>query len=137
MEGQAMTDEPPGGTPAETPRAAPEPPPQDPFLPPKIVYGLYALGYFVGITALAGVIYAYLERGKNPEVDSHLTFQIETFWYSLLIFFAGILTAFIVVGLFILLFLLVWGLTRVISGFVLANDGKPVSGTRFLGMIAQ
>jgi uncharacterized membrane protein len=106
-------------------------------LPPKIVYGLYALGYFVGITALAGVIYAYLERGKNPEVDSHLTFQIETFWYSLLIFFAGILTAFIVVGLFILLFLLVWGLTRVISGFVLANDGKPVSGTRFLGMIAQ
>ncbi len=104
-----MTDEPPGGTPAETPRAAPEPPPQDPFLPPKIVYGLYALGYFVGITGacrghlcLSGTWQEPGGRQPSDLSDRNLLVQPADF-------FAGILTAFIVVGLFILLFLLVWG----------------------------
>jgi uncharacterized membrane protein len=106
------------------------------LMPAKIIYGLYAAGYFVGITSLAGVIYAYISRGKDPIVDTHLTFQIRTFWISFLIGLIALVTIFIGIGIFILLFLLVWGLTRIISGFLLANDGKPISGTKYLGILA-
>ena len=32
--------------------------------------------------------------------------------------------------------LAVWGLIRVVSGFLLANDGKPISGTKYWGVMA-
>ncbi|MBT9386278.1 hypothetical protein KM176_20580 [Pseudooceanicola sp. CBS1P-1] len=106
------------------------------FMPPKIIYGLYAVGYFVGITYLAGVIFAYISKGKDEVVDTHLRFQIRTFWISLLISILSLITLFIGIGVILYLFLLVWGLTRIISGFLLANEGKPVSGSRYLGILA-
>lgn len=109
---------------------------KDPLMPPKIVYGLYALGYFVGITSLAGVIYAYLSKGQHTLADSHLLFQIRTFWISLAIALVGLVTAFIGIGILVFVFLLVWGLTRIISGFLLLNDGKPITGTKYAGMLA-
>lgn len=113
------------------------PAPSDPLLNVKIVYGLYAVGYFVGLTSIVGVIYAYISRGKSDVADTHLTFQIRTFWISLAAAIVGLLTTIVVVGFFILIGLFVWGLVRIISGFVLANDGKPVSGTKFMGALAQ
>ncbi len=106
------------------------------LMPPKIIYGLYAVGYFIGITSLAGIIYAYLSRGNNSVADTHLTFQIRTFWISLAIALAGFITAIIGVGFIIFIFLLVWGLARIISGFLLAIEEKPIQGTRFLGVVA-
>lgn len=112
------------------------PPAADKFMTAKIIYGLYAIGYLIGITQLAGVIYAYLARGKDPELDTHLQFQIRTFWIGLGVAVLGALTLFIGVGFLIFLFLVVWGLTRIISGFLLANDRKPVVGTKYLGLVA-
>ncbi|WP_295044247.1 hypothetical protein [uncultured Paracoccus sp.] len=106
------------------------------FTPAKIVYGLYAIGYIVAITTVVGVVYAYVTRGRNPVVDTHLTFLIRTFWISLGIALLAVLTLWIGIGFLIWGFLAVWGLIRVISGFLLANDGKPVSGTKYLGMMA-
>ncbi len=108
----------------------------DPLLPPKIVYALYAVGYIVGITTLAGVIYAYIARGKDEVADTHLTFQIRTFWISLGLAILGLVTMFIFIGILVFIFLLVWGLGRIISGFVLLNDKKPISGSKLLGIIA-
>lgn len=106
-------------------------------MPPKIIYGLYAVGYFVAITSLAGVIYAYLSRGKSELADTHLRFQIRTFWIGFAIALAAMITTFAFgIGLLVFVFLLVWGLTRTISGFVLANDGKPISGTKYAGILA-
>lgn len=104
--------------------------------PAKIVYGLYAVGYAVAITTLAGVVYAYMARGQDAVLDSHLTFQIRTFWISLLIAVVALVTMLIGIGFLIWAFLVVWGLIRVISGFLLAHDGKPVSGTKYWGMMA-
>ena len=106
------------------------------LMPAKLIYGLFALGYFVGITTLAGVVFAYLSRGKSEVLDSHLRFQIRTFWLSLLIAVIGFITLFIGVGMIILMFLVVWGFVRLISGFLLANDGKPVTGTKYWGILA-
>ncbi|WCQ98059.1 DUF4870 family protein [Paracoccus aestuarii] len=110
--------------------------PERNLTPAKIVYGLYAIGYLVAITALAGLVYAYFSRGRDAVLDSHLTFQIRTFWISLAIALLAAVTMLIGIGVLIWAFLTVWGLVRVISGFLLANDGKPVTGTRYLGMMA-
>lgn len=119
-----------------TPTQPPAPASKDPLLPVKIVYGLYAVGYFVGLTSLAGLIYAYITRGSDPVADSHFTFQIRTFWIGLGIGIVAALLLAIGIGVLVWIFLVVWGLTRVISGFVLANDGKPISGTKYAGILA-
>lgn len=106
------------------------------LMPAKIVYGLYAIGYAVALTTLAGVIYAYASRGKDAVLDSHLTFQIRTFWISLAIAVLALITMVVGIGFLIWAFLAVWGLLRVVSGFLLAHDGKPVSGTKYWGMMA-
>ncbi len=103
------------------------------MMPAKIVYGLYALGYFVAFTSVAGVIYAYMARGREAVLDTHLEFQIRTFWISLAISALAFVTMLIGIGFLIWAFLAVWGLIRVVSGFLQA---KPVTGTRYLGMMA-
>ncbi|WP_424975202.1 DUF4870 family protein [Dinoroseobacter sp. S124A] len=122
--------------PTTTPPPAPAPASKDPLLPVKIVYGLYAVGYFVGLTSLAGLIYAYITRGSDPVADSHFTFQIRTFWIGLGLAIVAVVLLAVGIGFFVWLFLVVWGLTRVISGFVLANDGRPISGTKYAGILA-
>lgn len=102
----------------------------------KVIYALYAIGYFIPVTALAGVVFAYLARGRGEVLDSHLRFQIRTFWISILIGFVAIITLVIGIGFLIWGFLAIWGLVRVISGYLLANDGKPVSGSQAFGIIA-
>lgn len=113
-----------------TPTATPD------LMPAKIVYGLYAVGYVVALTALVGVVYAYVARGKDPVLDSHLTFQIRTFWISLAFALLALVTMIVGIGFLIWAFLAIWGLIRVISGFLLANDGKPITGTKHFGIMA-
>ncbi len=106
------------------------------LMPAKIIYGLYAVGYLVALTTLAGVVYAYMSRGKNAVLDTHLRFQIRTFWISLLLAVIGMVTMMVGIGFLVWAFLAVWGLIRVVSGFLLANDGKPISGTKYWGVMA-
>lgn len=106
------------------------------LMPAKIIYGLYAVGYLVALTTLAGVVYAYMSRGKDAVLDSHLRFQIRTFWISLLLAVVGMVTMMVGIGFLVWAFLAVWGLIRVVSGFLLANDGKPISGTKYWGVMA-
>ena len=107
------------------------------LMPAKIIYGLYAVGYLVALTTLAGVVYAYMSRGKNAVLDTHLRFQIRTFWISLLLAVIGMVTMMVGIGFLVWAFLAVWGLIRVVSGFLLANDGKPISGTKYWGVMAH
>ena len=110
--------------------------PQNDLMPAKVVYGLFAVGYLVALTTLAGVVYAYMSRGQNAVLDSHLRFQIRTFWISLLIGLIAMITMMIGIGFLIWAFLAVWGLVRVISGFLLANEGRPISGSKYWGVMA-
>ena len=51
-----------------------------------IVYVLQALSLFVGLTSIAGVILNYVKRGslQSEVVKSHFSFQIRTFWWTVL-----------------------------------------------------
>ncbi len=51
-----------------------------------VIYALQAMGIFVGITFLFAIIMNYIKRSDvaNTWLASHFTWQIRTFWYSLL-----------------------------------------------------
>lgn len=101
--------------------------PGDEFGTAKLVYILYFIGFVIGITAIAGVIVAYLKRSEaTPAAASHLTYLIRTFWIGILFGVIGAITTFILIGVLVLLATLVWLLIRLIKGFMLAMDGKPV-----------
>ena len=103
----------------------------------KIVYVLYLASLVFGITGLIGLIVAYVNQAQANEVEAaHFRFQIRTFWISLLIGLVAVITMVIGIGFLIWIFLAIWGVSRVLSGFLLANDGKPVTGTKYWGMMA-
>lgn len=63
-------------------------------------YILYILGFFTGITAVVGVVLAYMRRGGTyGAVRSHLDWQIRIFWHCVMAFVAiGVLHA-VIIGL--------------------------------------
>ncbi|MBA4211056.1 MAG: hypothetical protein C0454_16145 [Parvibaculum sp.] len=94
----------------------------------KLVYILYFISVVVGITAVAGVIVAYLKRNGAPAIAaSHYTFQIRTFWIGLLFAVISAVTAVIGIGVLLAIATLVWYLVRAIKGFMLSLDGKPIA----------
>jgi uncharacterized membrane protein len=68
------------------------------------VYILYLVSFFTGITALAGVIIAYMQVSRSDQISrSHFRFQIRTFWIGLLYLVIGGITTFVLVGALILI----------------------------------
>jgi len=101
--------------------------------------GFPAIAPLMGIVGIAGVIVAYVKRddARGTWVESHLRWLIRTFWYSLL---WGVIGGIIFVLLFIV-FLLgpvlafaiwaaasIWVIYRVIRGYLLFNQSKPIPG---------
>jgi len=83
----------------------------------NIIYILYLASIVVGITAIIGVIMAYVNRSGAPEwVQSHYRFQIRTFWIGLLLGVVGLVTTIILIGWLIILFYLIWLIVRCVKG---------------------
>src|SRR4051812_42657995 len=82
-----------------------------------VVYVLYFVGYFTGITALVGVIIAHVQVGDaDPLLKSHYQFLIRTFWIGLLYLVVGWVLTFILIGFAVLLWWFIWSLVRNIKG---------------------
>ena len=93
-----------------------------------LIYALQAIGYFIGITAVVAVIMNYVKKSdvEGTWLESHFNWQIKTFWFSILWFVVGLLTAIFIVGYFILLANWVWGIYRIVKGWLALNDNKPM-----------
>jgi uncharacterized membrane protein len=93
-----------------------------------LVYGLQAASMLVGVTLFAGVIINYLRRSQvaGTWLESHFTWQIRTFWWSLAWCVVGIATAIVLVGLFILCASAVWFVYRIVRGWTELNEGRPM-----------
>jgi len=90
-----------------------------------VVYILYLVALAIGVTALIGLIMAYIYRDGAPYwVRTHYHFQIRTFWIGVLFVLVGVVTSFIVVGWFVLLFWLVWLVVRCVKGLKLLGEGR-------------
>ena len=92
------------------------------------VYILYLVGFLTGITALIGVIIAYLQRDKTDQIGrSHFQFQITTFWVGLLYLIVGAITAHFAIGALIIIWWFVWTIIRCVKGLLALNESKPIA----------
>ncbi|GGK45828.1 DUF4870 family protein [Salinarimonas ramus] len=98
-----------------------------------IVYGLYLVGFFTGVSALIGVIIAHVRRAEaDPVTATHLDYQIRTFWIGLAMLLVGALLSLVLIGWFVLLFWAVWTIVRCVKGGLRLNDGLPIQDPRAL-----
>jgi uncharacterized membrane protein len=92
-----------------------------------VVYALYFVGYFTGISALVGVIIAYVKvDDADPVLRSHYRFQIRTFWIGLMYLAIALPLSLVLIGLPILLWWFVWSAIRIVKGSLLVLENKPV-----------
>ncbi len=95
----------------------------------QVVYVLYALSYFTGVTAIVGIIinYVKLEEVAGTWLESHFRWQIRTFWFGLLWAVIGVLSMVILVGFAILFANFCWIIYRIVKGWLNLNDDKPMT----------
>jgi uncharacterized membrane protein len=93
----------------------------------SLVYYLYLSSIVLGVTAIVGLIIAYINRAGDADwLDSHYTYQIRTFWIGLLYAAIGLVLTFAVIGLLVLLFVLIWWVVRCVKGLKWAGSRAPV-----------
>ena len=91
------------------------------------VYVLYLVGFLNGLTAIIGVIIAYMQsENADPICQSHFQFQIRTFLIGLLYVFVSAATLYIGIGALLLLWWIIWTLIRCIKGLLALNAGEPI-----------
>lgn len=93
----------------------------------QLVYILQAVGFFIGLTWIAGVIvnYVKLDAAAGTWAESHFRWQMRTFWFGLLWAVIGAVTSFLLVGFAVLA--ANYGLIyRVVKGWLSFNERKPM-----------
>ncbi|XPF94449.1 DUF4870 family protein [Colwellia sp. RE-S-Sl-9] len=95
--------------------------------PAKIVYILYLIGLFFGITGVIGVVMAYVNKDDASQwLKTHYQFQIRTFWIGALYMFLGSLLSLVLIGWFILLFWIVWLIIRSVKGLKALDSNRAI-----------
>ena len=88
----------------------------------------------MGIVGIAGLIVAYVKRSdaQGTWVASHFSWLIRTFWYSLLWGAIGAVFAVTIIGLIVAIPIWavasIWVIYRVIRGYLLFKESKPLPG---------
>lgn len=93
-----------------------------------VIYGLYALTWFFGISAIVAIVVNYVKREDvaGTWLESHFRWQIRTFWFGLLWGALGVATFVILIGWLILCANTIWLIYRIVKGWLNLNDGKPM-----------
>lgn len=91
----------------------------------NIVYVLYLIALFMGITGVVGVVIAYVNKDEAPDwIRSHYQFQIRTFWIGAGLIVVGLITAFVLVGYLVLLAWVLWLIVRTVKGMKYLGKGE-------------
>ena len=92
----------------------------------KLVYVLYLCSLLVGVTAIVGVVVAYVYDGDGPEwLRSHYRFQIRTFWIGLTFVTICVVTSLILIGYLLGFILALWLIVRCVRGLKYASQNTP------------
>lgn len=93
-----------------------------------IVYCLYLASLLIGVTGIVAIIMNYIKRDEvqGTWLQSHFDWQIKTFWYSVLGAVIGFILAIVLIGYVILLAVSIWFIYRIIKGFIVFLDNKPI-----------
>ena len=109
-----------------TPGAQPQPPGSSEHNLANIVYILYLASLIFGVTALIGLVIAYVNESDSPKwLWSHYDFQIRTFWIGLLYLVIGVAATLIFIGWLLLLLWVVWLIIRCARGMKHLARGEP------------
>jgi uncharacterized membrane protein len=93
----------------------------------RIIYILYLVGLVVGITAIVGVIMAYMNKDEAPDwLKTHYQFQIRTFWISLVYGVISTILCAVLIGFALFIVLAVWLIVRCIKGMKALEQRQPV-----------
>jgi uncharacterized membrane protein len=93
-----------------------------------VVYVLYLVGFFTGVSAVVGLLIAWMQVERaDPVSRSHFRFQVRTFWIGLVFLFAGVVTLYVGIGALILLWWVVWTAIRCVKGMLALNAGEPIA----------
>lgn len=92
------------------------------------VYALQAASFVFGVTYFIAIVLNYVKKDdvRGTWLESHFRWQIRTFWFSLLWFVIGGVTALIVIGWIVLFANALWFIYRVAKGWLNLIDGKPM-----------
>ncbi len=83
----------------------------------NIIYILYLASLIFGVTAVIGVIMAYVNYRDAPEwLGTHYDFQIRTFWIGLVYLAICLVTLFAGIGFLLILLWYVWIIVRCARG---------------------
>lgn len=94
----------------------------------QVTYALYALSLFSGVTAIIAIVLNYIKRddARGTWLESHIRWQIGTFWWGLLWGVVGWLTFLILIGWIVWGVAFVWFIYRIAKGWLNLNDNKPM-----------
>jgi uncharacterized membrane protein len=96
--------------------------------------GFPVVAPLMGLIGIIGLIVAYVKRdeARGTWVQSHLRWLIRTFWFSLMWGIVGGVFAVTIIGLVIAIpiwaIASVWVIYRVIRGYLLFKDNRPIPG---------
>jgi uncharacterized membrane protein len=83
----------------------------------KVIYILYLIGLIAGVTAIVGVVMAYVYKDNAPDwLRTHYELQIRTFWMALLYAVISGVLSLILIGFLLFLVLAIWWIVRCVKG---------------------
>lgn len=99
---------------------------------PTIISLLYAGSFLAGVTAILGVILAYVWNGEAHDSweDSHYRYHIRTFWMGMAWTAAAIVGSIFTLFLFAWLFfglVAVWFVARAVKSLMAAQKNQPIN----------
>jgi len=88
--------------------------------------------FLTGWPSIIAVIINYIKRSevRGTYLDSHFSWQIHTFWYTLLLLVIAAILFATIVGMLLAYILAVgaglWVVYRILRGWMALNEGRPV-----------
>lgn len=93
----------------------------------NLIYILYLIGLAAGLTAVVGVVMAYIARDEAPDwLKTHYANQINIFWKALVYVIVSTVLCIILIGFLLLLLTLIWYIVRIAKGLQALSKGEPV-----------
>lgn len=93
----------------------------------QVIYVLYLVSLVLGVTALVGIVLAYLNRGKSEEwIETHYTWAIRTFWIGLLFGFISMILMVVGIGFLLMFAVAIWAVVRIVIGLQQVSRNAPI-----------
>jgi uncharacterized membrane protein len=94
---------------------------------PTIISLLYLSSLIFGVTAIVGLVLAYVWRGEAEEwEESHYSYLIRTFWLGLAGFLISLVLTVLVIGFFTMIAIGVVVIIRSIMSLIRAQKHEPI-----------